>query len=235
MRDGLASSPRPRQTQRLGRVSTVEALSDSLVQRILNGEFAPGTALREVELADEYQVGRQSLRAALQGLAHAGLLRHVPNRGIFVPLLTDSDVADIFRLRTALEVEAICELAGSGADAPEVANQIDALRNLPPETRWSSVVEADLRIHRAIVETVRSPRLDRAYSQLQMELRLCLNQLQMEYEAPELLVGTHTILLDAIRSGDPAVAAAAIRDHITASIEGLRLGTYGRGSRVSEP
>ena len=59
----------------LARVSTVDALVDALRHRVLSGELAPGAAMREVELSEEYGVGRHSLRAALQALVHEGLLR----------------------------------------------------------------------------------------------------------------------------------------------------------------
>src|SRR2546428_14179037 len=62
-------------------VSTVEAIAEALRDRVLNGELAPGTPLREVELSRHFGVGRHSLRAALQSLTAEGLLEHAPNRG----------------------------------------------------------------------------------------------------------------------------------------------------------
>src|SRR3712207_540105 len=75
----------PMSAQPLNRVSTVDALAGALRTQILNGELSPGAQLREVELASAFGVGRYSLRAAMQTLVHEGLLRHEPNRGVFVP------------------------------------------------------------------------------------------------------------------------------------------------------
>src|SRR4051794_13505606 len=89
----------------LQRVSTVDALSEALRGRVLSGSLPPGAQLREIELTEEYGVGRHSLRAAMQALVHEGLLRHEPNHGVFVPRLSRADVEDLFLVRTALEVE----------------------------------------------------------------------------------------------------------------------------------
>src|ERR1700712_4054400 len=94
----------------MGNPSLVDASTARIRASILNGELGPGVQLREVELGEALGVGRHSLRAALQALAHEGLVRHEPNRGAFVPRITAADVEDIFRLRLALESEAAREV-----------------------------------------------------------------------------------------------------------------------------
>jgi DNA-binding GntR family transcriptional regulator len=61
----------------------VEALEDELEQRVVDGDFAPGEHLREIELADHYQVGRHSFHAAFDGFVRRGLLERGRNRGVF--------------------------------------------------------------------------------------------------------------------------------------------------------
>jgi hypothetical protein len=49
--------------RQLGTVSTAEALEQDLERRILQGDPARGEHLREIELSEEYGVGRHTLRA----------------------------------------------------------------------------------------------------------------------------------------------------------------------------
>jgi DNA-binding GntR family transcriptional regulator len=48
---------------RLARLSAVDALAEALRTRILEGELAPGTPLREEALAGEYDVARHCERS----------------------------------------------------------------------------------------------------------------------------------------------------------------------------
>jgi DNA-binding GntR family transcriptional regulator len=163
----------------LGRVSTVDAIVADLRRQIFNGEFAPGTELKETELAERYGVGRHSVRAAIQALAHRGVIRHVPHRGAFVPRLTVDDVNSVYTLRAALELEAVRILSerpeGEPLD-PAVIDAVEALERVPPHTPWEEIVTYDLAVHRELVAAAGSPHMLRAYDAMLDELWLCLSQ-----------------------------------------------------------
>src|SRR5690349_23861685 len=67
------------------------------------GDLSPGEPLREVTLADGFQVARSTVREALQVLAAEGLVTRYPNRGVVVTELTERDIAEIFEARLVLE------------------------------------------------------------------------------------------------------------------------------------
>jgi DNA-binding GntR family transcriptional regulator len=200
--------------RKLETVSIVEALEDDLERRVLDGEFRPGEHLREIELADEYGVGRHTLRAAFDGLVRRRLLDRARNRGVFVRELTETDLLEIYHLRTALEVQAF-RLLAAGKEVPAGAREALAdLRKLDSQSPWRLVVEADLAFHRAIVAGAGNARLERAYGDLQSEILLCLAQLVHGYASVRQLTRQHAGLLRAIESGRPATAESAIRDHL---------------------
>src|SRR3712207_4915054 len=102
--------------RRLNAVSAQDALIESLRERILAGEFAPGAPLSDVELARDYGVARPTLRAAVQALVHEGVLRREPRRRAFVPRLAAADIRDLYFVRIPLELRAVEALVGrSGA------------------------------------------------------------------------------------------------------------------------
>lgn len=205
----------------LGTVSTAEALEQELQRRVLQGEFTPAEHLREVELAEEYRVGRHTLRAAFDRLVRRGLLTKERNKGVFVRQLTADDLREIYELREALEVEAVRILAGRGI-VPEAA--IEANRTLERLTARSpsvDTIEADLAFHRALVAATGNGRLTRTHHELGVEIRLCLAQLVQGYASPRDLAASNALLLDPIERGSLTGAEKAIREHFSLALHWL--------------
>jgi DNA-binding GntR family transcriptional regulator len=213
----------------LNRVSTVEAVAESIRERILGGELAPGTELREVELSSTYGVGRHSIRAAIQALAHSGLVRHVPHRGAFVPQLTVDEVSDVYALRSALEHEAVRRLLLRPADVDlpdSVMQALARLERLPPHTGWSEVLMVDLDVHLALVEAVGSTRMRKTYIAMLDELRLCLSQWPQRSDpnAPGIDEGRsdHRLIVEAIAARDGEAAAELLSRHLDKAERDIR-------------
>ena len=70
---------------------------------MLRGEFAPGTWLRQDELAERMGVSKIPVREALQRLSAIGLLRFEANRGVVVPSLSAGEAAENYALRRSIE------------------------------------------------------------------------------------------------------------------------------------
>jgi DNA-binding GntR family transcriptional regulator len=240
----MASATRLHATP-LERVSTVEALTKALRDRVLDGTLAADTPLREAELCEVFGVSRHTVRTALRALGHEGLARLEPNRGAFVPELTADDVDDLFRLRSALELTAVRTLAqeprrrgggggGGGGTRPTDAARraAQALQGIPEDASWTAVRDADLDFHRALVDALASPRVTRTYAALMTELRLSFLQLQQELEDHRDVARQHTEILDAIESGDAGEAARLLQVHLDEARENIA-GAY--RSRARRP
>ena len=214
----------PVSARSLNRISTVDALTQALQAQILNGELAPGTQLREVELASTYGVGRYSLRAAMQALVYEGLLRHEPNRGVFVPRLSAGDVEDLFLLRIALETEAARQVVEARADLSGMNAALLEMEAITDEQPWDQIIDVDLRFHRELIDAVGSPRMRRTFATLQSELRLLLAQLKPHYDRPDTLGAEHRIVYDALTGSRAAPAVKRVREHLEPGVEDI-LGT----------
>lgn len=88
---------------RLVRKTTVELVLDELRGRILSGQIAPGTPLRQEALAEELGVSRIPLREAMRILSSEGLVDLQPHRGAFVSQLSKDEVLEFFDIRMRLE------------------------------------------------------------------------------------------------------------------------------------
>jgi GntR family carbon starvation induced transcriptional regulator len=88
-------------------VSAVERVYEHTRNAILAGEYAPGSPLRVQELADRNGVSAIPVREALRRLEAARLVESIANKGARVAELSFPDLADAYRLRTVLEMEAV--------------------------------------------------------------------------------------------------------------------------------
>ncbi len=205
------TTTRPR---RLQIPSSDRALADDLVARILNGEVKPGDPLREQQLADEYSVGRYTVRAALQRLAHDGLVKLEPHRGATVSKFTAGDIREIYWVRGMIEEGAAYALAERGIRPLAAERELARFESLPDDAPWRSVVDIDLAFHQALVSALASGRLDRVFRSLAREMRFCIMQLRPFYPTPAVLAHEHRQLVEAIATGVGETAAAAVRRHL---------------------
>ncbi|MFT3865536.1 MAG: GntR family transcriptional regulator [Solirubrobacterales bacterium] len=199
---------------RIATVSTVEAAANAIRDLILDGELPAGARLRENDFAERLGVARHSFRAATQILIGEGLLRREPNRGVQVPVFSQADVEDIFKLRAALEIEATRLAIEAGVVPAEARDAVAALQSLSADAGWSDVVQHDLAFHRAIIDAAGSVRLQRAYHGLQSEIVLCMVQLQPAYDHPKEVAAEHEELLAAIEKRDADEAERLWRVHL---------------------
>lgn len=85
------------------RRALVDKLAADLQARVLNGELASGTRLRQEALAEEFGVSRTPIREALRKLQASGLVELRPNRGALVRGLSPREIRHAYEVRAALE------------------------------------------------------------------------------------------------------------------------------------
>lgn len=206
----------------LARRSTVEALCDALRSRILGGELAAGSRLREQEIADGYDVARHTVRAALRSLEAEGLVVISPNRGAAVASLSAEAVQGLFELRTALEVEAVrMALASGGGRLPaSVHSGLASLEEACAGESGAAIVGAHDGLHRALVEAGGSSRIAAAHRALAGETRLFVVQLPPRY-TPARMAADHRALVEGLETRGPDVLREHLADAAAAVIAAL--------------
>lgn len=101
-------------------------LADHLRNRIISGEFAPGTRLAEAGLASEYSVSRPTVRAALDMLTADGLLTREVRHQSRIPHITPDDVGDIVALLRVSEERALDHVLKETPDIRPLAAAVGA-------------------------------------------------------------------------------------------------------------
>ncbi|MFI0423505.1 GntR family transcriptional regulator [Spongiactinospora sp. 9N601] len=156
-----------------GSPSAADRIADMLRERILEGALLPGSPLREISLAAELKISRNTLREGLRRLVAEGLVVQVPNKGAAVRTLTRSDVRDIYRARRALEVQAATESATADDDRfADMEAAVIASERAEQARAWRAAATASLRFHQALVAVLGSRRVDDFFRSLLAQLRL---------------------------------------------------------------
>jgi DNA-binding GntR family transcriptional regulator len=205
---------------RLPRATYASMVTERLRDSIVNGSLVPGSQLSEAELATRFGVSRGPVREALQRLIQEGLVRAEPHRGVFVPVLTEEDVRDIYLAREALESAAVEHIIASSR-SEAAAEDLDRLVKLMEEAEaaddWEAVGRYDLEFHSALVAATGSERLQRMFSTVIAETRPCLGVLTAT-EARGNLVDEHRQIAAMIREGKTAEVRVLLNKHFEGAI-----------------
>lgn len=192
-----------------------------------SGEWEVGTRVPpEPALAAALGVSRNTVREAVKALAHLGLLQVRRGDGTYVAATTDMqalmrkqldrvDIAHLLEVRHAIEVRAAA-LAAERRTVADLA-ELDAIMARRKEAvrdgDGPAFIDADVDFHCAVVAAAHNPLLVELYDGLVETLRASI-------EHPgdaDVLAAEHDAVLDAVRAGDPALAATAsaeLLDHV---------------------
>lgn len=207
--------------------SLAEMVAARIREQVIHGGFSPGQHLSEAELSDSLEVSRNTLREVFRVLTKEGLLRHEPNRGVFVATPDMATIVDLYRVRRIIQVE-ILEQAFSGHPAVrKMREAVERAKEAREAGDWLVVGSADLAFHGAIVALADSPRLDAFFSHVLAEMRLAFGLLS----EPELLhspfIELNEEILKLVELGKRAEAASRLEKYLV-NAERVVLGAFAR-------
>lgn len=138
-----------------------EIVADGVREAIMSGEYPPGSALGEVDLAERFGVSRGPVREALIQLEREYLVRSYPNRGVFVSALTESEFEERLQLRVTLEplaLEAARHRATSRA-LQMIRDHFERLQQVAESGNISAYGACDYAFHVAVWDMAGRPLL----------------------------------------------------------------------------
>ncbi len=204
------------QFEPLHQESTPALIARQLREAIMHGRLLPGAQLSEAELSAQFGVSRGPVREAMQRLVQEGLLHSERNRGLFVTVIDEADVRDIYAARLAIESAAVLRIirqAGEGAIA-DLRSACTEMTRAAERADMRSLSDSDLLFHEALVLHSGSPRLVRMHQTLIAETRMCMTALEDKYRVPEDVVDEHVLMVEAMAAGDEALALRRVEEHM---------------------
>ena len=190
-------------------------IKDVILQRIVTGEYPPGSRLVETRIAQELGVSQAPVREALRDLEQLGCIVHEPFRGCSVRAFSAEELLEAFPVRAALEALA-ARLAAERITENELlrlAELLDTMRAAARRGDAHDQSQANAAFHATIVRAARNATLERQWSLLEPFSRTYLTVSQPGLDLLA-LSERHVPILDALRARDGDAAADAMHRHL---------------------
>lgn len=193
-----------------------------LRDRILNLDLRPNTALRTQAIAGEIGLSRTPVREALSRLEQAGLVAREGGWGYRVRSISYKEAMDVYRVREALEVEAVTEALPllEEATIAHLRGCLDAAEEKLRQRRLKEFRENTRRFHRSIALATDNAFLISMLMTIEDRIHL-LGAIMARYQGghPQQSIEENRALLGALQRGDEAGAIAAVRQHVASARE----------------
>lgn len=198
----------------LKRTCMRDRIRDALVARILDGTYPPGTQLKELILAREFNVSQAPIREALRELEGSGLVVSERYRGTHVRGADLDEMRESYELRATLEVRAV-EL-GIPYDQEVLSYLEERLAEMDSAAAQNDpdrYVESALNFHRRLIVASRNRVFVSVWDSLHFDVRgrVILRRIVEKGEDLAPIVDLHRTLLEAARRSDATAAVETVR------------------------
>jgi DNA-binding GntR family transcriptional regulator len=207
-----------------GENALVDDIAARIRARIMSGEFAVGTPLRQAALAAEFGVSRTPIREALRQLQNSGLIEVAPNRGATIRVPSPWEVREAYEVRAELEGMAARRATAriSRAQLAQLRAQNDVLRAALRATGGVTTPANDL-FHTTICDAAENGWLTSMVARINESFprSFSAQALAGHERHREANVREHDEIIAALEAGDAERARAAMQAHIISSGEYL--------------
>ncbi len=203
-----------------------EMVYQVLKQEILDLELKPGQLIKENEICERFSVSRTPVRDALRLLQEQGFVITVPYRGIYVTLLSLSNIKQMIYMRVAVESMVMRDFSQIATplmmeDIYYMLRKQKALiqtQDFKPEQFY----RLDAELHGSWFAATRKSKL---WDYLQ-EQQLHYTRFRMLDFVPETdftrIIGEHEQLVELVEKKDIGGMEAALKDHLYFSMKRMR-------------
>ncbi len=186
-----------------------------LLERILDGTYAPGTRLIELHIANELKTSQAPVREAFRYLEALGVVETETYKGTRVRSISARELEESSQIRAVLE-----ELGGQLA-APHMRDNVDALEReaaLFMEAAAAKDVKSysrhDIEFHRIILTASKNLLLLSLWESIVLESRFRLTLKSIGEEQLHDFGSAHLPVIDALRKGDGQEAGSLLKNLI---------------------
>ena len=197
------------------------SLADQTVKAIeadiISGHYHPGEHLSEALLAKKLSVSRNTLREAFRMLTKNGLIEYRANRGVFVTVPDFNTIIDVYRLRKIIEVGSVRNVHFPHSAIFMMEKVVGKAEKLCEEKKWQDVGTADMEFHQLLVSLSNSPRLDRLFAELTVELRLIFGLISDLRSLHQPFVAMNRNIVNCLKKEKAKKAAKLLGDYLKQS------------------
>jgi len=193
------------------------AVYRQLREAILAARIPMGTRINEVELASDWRISRTPIRDALRRLEAEGMVERATGRGMIVPVLTRTDVDELYALREGLEGMA-ARLAAERATPQSLTHLNTLLKTYGAALKkddTAQLILIDGALHDAVAEMAQNRRLEQAIHVARLRVhQIHARSFRLKGRAGRTFREMAT-LVAAIRTKNVSRAETSMRAHLT--------------------
>ena len=199
-----------------------EHATRAIREGILSGSLGPGSRVQVEDLAADLGMSAIPVREALRTLSSEGLVVPLPQRGFRVPPVTAEDIEDTYRIRRALDVQAV-HLAAPRLTDEHFARLEGALERLAASPDYEEAARHHRDFHFVIYHASDSPWLLRFTSMLWGNAERYWRVSTVRRGAPPRTnAEAHAPILSALRRGDVDRAAGLMGTHLDMTVRTVK-------------
>ena len=215
-----------------------EKIYQLLRERIIFGEYAPGSRIEIKNLSQELNVSPQPVKEAIFRLAGEGFITIVPRRGTYVRQATLKDLVNMVEARILYETGAI-DLAAGQINEKDLKRLEDLCADLleTENKTYRDIQKKNMAFHCAVVSLSKNQWLDEAH-ELLMGHYACLHYRyvvrQKDYSDAQQIYRDHRMVVDALDQEDIKEAKKVVRLHMQRVKDKIEKELFAENSRNNE-
>jgi DNA-binding GntR family transcriptional regulator len=204
-------------------------LFQALRDRIVSGEYPPGTLLSEKKLTQEFKVSRTPYREALKRLENMKLVKVVPRFGTYVSEIDINEILHAYEVRLHLEALAanLAAKRRTETDLEEFRTVLEECRQLSLKNDADSGSNVDESLHSLLCSLSKNPILSDTVYNLRLNCaRIWTTSFWREYDYDQLFSYWERVY-QAIRDKDGERASKEMSAHLQGSIDEIKYNIFG--------
>lgn len=221
----LAENASSRMTE-VRETSLGKLVRDEMLALILRGQIAPGERINEPDVAARLGVSRVPVREALRELESSGLVEARKHFGVYVRVLDDKAIADLYDMRGVLDGHAgwrAAQLPAAKRKAlgKTLASRIAEMKAQARKHDIQGYYASNLAFHWAVVEAADNDQLTATYRGVVQQLHLARLKNLSRDVGMQASMTEHQQIADAVAEGNAERCRVLLTAHVTASYQRL--------------
>lgn len=194
----------------------IDSIVDSLISRIIRGEYPVGAKLSENKVSEEFNCSRTPVREAFKRLEIYNIVEIIPHSGTYVRELSDKENKEMTEIRAALESLAFRLACERGADTMvlrTIQEQMETILSAK-EIDFTSYGKAHILFHRHLVELSGNTLLINTYNNLNLSVARKLLYAKMNPKEIKLTNKEHGKIIEYLEAGNVEEGERFMYDHL---------------------
>ena len=209
----------------VNRESLTEQIKSILIDRIVDGDLAPGDRLKELQIAGEFGTSQAPVREAIRSLQALGYVEHKPHVGALVKSFNKKEIEEAYQIREALEGHCLI-LAEFELEqlAKRLSNYLKDMQRAVNDQDVKAFTQADNLFHQSIVELSGNVNMLSIWKSLKIQLQVFATIVEASMPLEE-LYALHPPIVAALEKKQREVSARFLAKHYR------EIGNYWKKSR----